>query len=324
MESPFSKKPPVTPKSSVGVYLPAKTPSKPVAPAEQLKLAIYKELEVNEIGMGVLTDGTAYLTGRGLARLCAQHNQRIVELGQSWSTVSGLTMVERVKAILRDRDEMPDLPFIEIVQAGSDTKAYPEAVCMAVLEYYAFEQPNETAKRSYRILARKAFRDFVYTQVGYDPSNNIPEVWRIFHDRVSLAYPTVPAGYFSIFKEIADIIVHLGLCGVPIDASFVPDISVGVHWSRHWADSKLAATFGDRRRYEHNYPSYFPQAASNPQIPYCYPEAALGEFRRWVREVYVGAGKFDKYMLDQVKQKKLPASVAQLAIASYKTPSALP
>jgi hypothetical protein len=60
-----------------------------------------------------------------------------------------------------------------------------------------------------------------------------------------------------------------------------------------------------------------PQSASNPQEAWCYPEAALGEFRRWFREAYVGEGKFAAYLLNKVQQKALPASFAQLAIAAY-------
>ena len=41
--------------------------------------------------------------------------------------------------------------------------------------------------------------------------------------------------------------------------------------------------YGERVKFDHNYPSYFPQSASNPQEAWCYPEAALGEFRCWFR-----------------------------------------
>jgi hypothetical protein len=43
----------------------------------------------------------------------------------------------------------------------------------------------------------------------------------------------------------------------------------------------------------------------------------LGEFRRWLREAYVGDGKFCNYLTNTVKKKELPASFAQLSIASY-------
>ena len=102
-----------------------------------------------------------------------------------------------------------------------------------------------------------------------------------------------------------------------IDSSFVPDISVGRCWSEHWCNNNLEAKFGPRRKFEHNYPQYFPQAKSNPQEPWCYPDGALGEFRRWLREQYIGDGKFKRYIEQKVQQHELPASFAQLAIAAY-------
>ncbi len=193
-------------------------------------------------------------------------------------------------------------------------------VCLAVLEYYAFDATSgvkEQAQKNYRILAGKALHDFIYTQVGYDPNHNIPAAWAQFHARVSLTYNSVPAGYFSIFKEIADMIVTLGEAGLQIDSSFVPDISVGGTWSKHWADSNLEAIHGERLKWEHNYPQMFPQAKSNPQYPWCYPDSALAEFRRWFREQYVGEGKLAKYLNTKIKEKELPPSFAQLVIKAY-------
>lgn len=89
-------------------------------------------------------------------------------------------------------------------------------------------------------------------------------------------------------------------------------------------DARRYLQSGARTKYEHSYPDYFPQAASNPQEPWCYPDAALGEFRRWFWEPYVGEGKFENYLNNKVKDKGLPASFAQLAIAAYKSPAAAP
>ncbi len=91
-------------------------------------------------------------------------------------------------------------------------------------------------------------------------------------------------------------IVTLGQSGLHIDNTFVPDISVGKTWASYWVESELSGKYGDRQTYEHNYPDYFPQAKSNPQGPWCYPESALGEFRKWFREVYIAEGKFKSYL----------------------------
>jgi hypothetical protein len=83
--------------------------------------------------------------------------------------------------------------------------AYPDGVCLAILEYYAFEagiNRKDEALMNFRLLAGKALRDFIYTQVGYDPENHVPTQWKQFHDRMSLVYNAVPAGYFGSKKSL--------------------------------------------------------------------------------------------------------------------------
>lgn len=284
----------------------------------QMDLFIDKQKEIDGVGMGVLSDGTAFLNGRGLARLCGVSNARIVEMGQEWGNPNSKNaMTVRVRQILEEKGVTLSTPYIEIKQRSGVEYAYPDIICLAVLEYYAFDLPKDEAKKNFRLLAGKALHDFIYTQVGYDPNNAVPPIWQQFHDRVSLTYNSVPAGFFSIFREISDMIVTLGQGGLHIDSSFVPDGSVGIHWGKHWTTNNLDGKYGARKKWNHNYPDYFPQAASNPQDVWCYPDEALAEFRRWMREKYVGEGKFIKYIDSKVKQKELPPSFTQLAIAAY-------
>ena len=76
-------------------------------------------------------------------------------------------------------------------------------------------------------------------------------MWRQFHDRISSG-SSVPVGYFSIFKEISKMILDLGLAGLHIDSSFVPDISVGLCYAKYWSVNNLDEKFGTRTRFEHN------------------------------------------------------------------------
>lgn len=112
-------------------------------------------------------------------------------------------------------------------------------------------------------------------------------------------------------------VVTLGRSGLHIDSKFVPDISVGIHWSKYWSANGFEEKHGPRIKFDHNYPDYFPQSRSNPQDCWSYPESALGDFRRWLRDVYIGEGKFAKYITGQVEKRELPISFAQLAIAAY-------
>ena len=311
----------VMPKDNDNSHLVAIMPSRGVAVKQDVfEWHINKQVEIDGVGMGVLTDGTAFLTGRGLARLCGVNQSKIQAVTDESINKSSTPRMSKIQEILRSHSVQMDTPYIAIKQRSGVFYAYPDVVCLAILEYYAFDAGTnikDIAKRNYRLLAGKALRDFIYTQVGYDPDQMVPDAWKQFHDRVSLTYNSVPKGYFGIFKEMSDMIVTLGQAGLHIDSSFVPDISVGMAWSKYWDANNFNFEYGERARYKHNYPEYFPQSDSNPQEPWCYPENALGEFRKWFRDVYIKGGKFKNYIEGKVQQKQLPVSFAQLAISAY-------
>lgn len=147
---------------------------------------------------------------------------------------------------------------------------------------------------------------------GIHPSD---KVWQQFQDRVSLVYDNVPEGYWCVFREIADLFATLITGGAQPGTKIILDISVGLHWGKHWKASGLAKRFGERRYFDHYYPNYFSQSLSNPQPAACYPEDSLPAFRRWVRDVYVPL-KMPNYLKTQVQQKKLPAQIANNALAA--------
>jgi hypothetical protein len=300
--------------------------SNSVTSPEQLRLdlQVAAEREIDGIGMGVLTDGTPYLTIRGLARMCGIDHTQVVRITGDWTLSPQRPREQKIRELVRAQGSDDSVAFIALMKNGTIYHAIPAAVCMAVLEYYAFEarSDNGHAATSYRTLARKGFRDFIYAYVGYNPTGESSVAWQQFHDRVTLAYHTVPVGYFSIFKELADIFVMLLRNGATLGPSFLPDISVGQLWSKYWVSENLAILHGERIKYEHNYPLYFPQAASNPQHPYCYPDDALGEFRKWVREVYMPK-RMPGYLMDKVKQGQIPASAATAALAAFESPKAI-
>lgn len=135
------------------------------------------------------------------------------------------------------------------------------------------------------------------------------DAWQIFQERIALVYDSVPAGYFCIFKESADLYAAMITGGAPMGAKMILDISIGIHWGNHWKENGCNERFGDRRTYPHDYPIRYPQSISNPQQAKCYPDAALPEFRRWMREDYI-VNKLAAYLQSLVGQGKLPIQAA--------------
>jgi len=114
------------------------------------------------------------------------------------------------------------------------------------------------------------------------------------------------------------VIYELIKAGAQIGEKIVPDISIGVHWAKHWEENNLGERYGARAKFPHRYPDDHPQSKSNPQIANCYPLEALGEYRRWLQDDYLGTGKFSNYL--QSKKRTIPPSVAQLAIERLSPP----
>lgn len=285
----------------------------------ELPLDIAAEREINGVGMGVLTNGVPFLTLRGLARMCGVDHSMIVRISEQWFDTPLKRREKRIKELVREQNADDSVVFFAIEKNGTLHHAVPDAVCMAILEYYAFEakSSNEQALKAYRTLAKKGFSDFIYSQVGYNPTGEQHIAWKQFQDRVSLTYSAVPAGYFCIFKEIAEMFVTLIYAKAEVGPSFVPDISVGMAWSKYWKSENLDAVHGMKRNYIHHYPSYFPQAVSNPQQPLCYPEEALGEFRKWFRETYL-VDNMPKYISSKVKEGMIQPAAAATAIGAFK------
>jgi hypothetical protein len=288
-----------------------------VDPAQgTLDLLVERQVEDDGVGMGVLKDGTPFLNQRGLARLCGVENRYIGLISSEWNLPNPSERTKRIREMLGERGERVPVAAHETAYGKTRVLAYPDNVCMGILEYFAFEaslQGAPVALDNYRKLARFGLKQFIYARVGYQSDDHL-DLWKVFKDRVSLTYDAVPVGHFGVFKELSSLIVTLGLQGLHIDEHFVPDISVGQAWARHWETAGLVDRFGRRGAYPHNYPPYFPQAASNPQMAACYPEDALGEFRRWFRQDYIGDGKFRRYLAKKATELQLAEGYVERAM----------
>lgn len=264
-----------------------------------LDLGVEVERVVGGVEMGVLENGLPYLTQRGLAEMSGASRKTIFDITQEWEEAQQTGVFPRGRMTFF-RDCLSKAGFdeaqlyIEIVKDSSPHYAYPDVVCTAVIEYYAFEAQvkNERALTSFRNLARFGLQHFIYEALGY----SLPDKWKYHHDRISLVQNAAPDGYFIIFNEVSGLIVDLITADLPVNDKTIPDISVGRCWGDHWNSRGFDTEYGLRIAYEHNYPPYYPQSAKNPLPAKAYPNAALPEFRRWFRHEYLTT-RFPRYIL---------------------------
>ncbi|MDQ8996340.1 hypothetical protein [Acinetobacter soli] len=269
------------------------------------------ESRSNDLGMGVLSDGTPYLTNRGLAKVCGVDPSATLRLLQKWEEEKHKPRGRKILELLNAQGYTESNLYIEANGIHGLFYAIPDAVCMALLEYYSFEagQPNaEIAKTNFRLLARSSFKLYVYEQCNYNQNQRIDDSWQLFHERL-LLNDNIPHNYFSIFKELSATILNMIREGCKIDDTTVPDISVGQIWARYWMQNKLDEKFGERFKFPHTYPDTFRQSAGGQYDAWVYPIDALGVFRRWLHETYF-MEKFPKYLNTKITSGAIVAKDA--------------
>lgn len=287
-------------------------------PIQGVLFHVEKQVTVQDIEMGVLESGVPYLTGRGIERMCGIAHGPFHRLTSNWDEEKLKPRGKAIQQLLDASGYTEESLYIRAELGGREITAFTEPVCLALLEYFAFisDEPRPEAIRAFRTLARLKFREFVYEAVGYSPEQKALDSWKHFHDRVDMTMDSAPQGFFGVFREIAIMIVPMIRAGIIISDKVVPDISVGKAWSLFWEANNLSLIHGERTRYDHEYPLYYPQAKSNPQPSFAYPDSALGTFRSWLRQHYI-ASKFPTYLLGQTKKGTMPLLTANKALEAF-------
>lgn len=309
---------------TIRVMASGRSPTEKNPDQHELDLCIERNAESDGIGMGVLSDGTAYLSQRGLARLCGVENAHIGTMSRDWTDENEKPRIRSIKDILRKSGYEADQTHLEINHKNIIHHCFPCEICLAVLEYYAFDAEQnrqEEALFNFRRLAGSQLRDLIYAQVGYSPSNsNGPDKFSKWLERVELNHKSAPIGCFSVFNEAHTIVFEMIEAGIIVDEKTVVDISIGSHWGYYWDENSLGSVYGDRTRWPHRFPLDHPQAKSNPQEAWCYPNAALGEFRDWLQATYLEGGKFRDYLLRKVSRGDISRTSATLALEKIVPP----
>ena len=283
---------------------------------------VYVQTNVDGLDMGVLGDGTPYLSSRALARVCGVAPSVIIELTQRWDPGALTKREQIIMRLLLERGHDGDALAVRATKDGKPVNAHPEEVCGALIEYYAFEagkRCTHQAKEWLRTLSRVGLRELIYRGCGYNAVAHGKDRWRQFHDRMLLN--KVPTGYFSVFQEISPMVLEAIRHGVDVGPKMIPDISVGMRWRKHWEAEGLAERYGPSKKYPHTYPDYFPQAAAKPRA-HIYPTSALGEFRIWMEQVYLPK-LLPGYLQRKVAKRALEAATVEELLAAV-VPKRLP
>ena len=230
----------------------------------QLNIGIEVEKSVDGIEMGVLENGMPYLTQRGLSKMSGASRRAIFDITKEWEEkindpIIGKGRNDFLREYLIKNDYRESSLYLNIIRARSTHFAYPEIVCMAILEYYAFEaqNPNADAVANYRRLARYGLQKFIYDALQYVP----PDKWRYFYDRVSILKDSAPPEHFILFQETTSLVVDLINADLTVNDKTLPDISVGITWGKYWEDLSLGEKFGPRIRVRTHYSHQMTAAA---------------------------------------------------------------
>ncbi len=110
--------------------------------------------EHDGIGMGLLSNGEAYLTQRGLAALCGVQNAHIGNIGRDWHLDKPRILAVRAR-LARFGDHREE-PHRVLSFNGRRLYCYDLAVCQAILDYYAVDTGAKAQAEA--IVNRNRFR----------------------------------------------------------------------------------------------------------------------------------------------------------------------
>ena len=278
-------------------------------PAPQAIPAI--EVSGLPIEVGLLPDGTPFMSGRELARACGISNSTLVGWGEVTPQVGDRHRAGKLANLLATYNYGGDRLFVRIPDGTkfggrANVSAYPYQVCMALLDYYAFEANKEAARNSLRLLSEKQLPQFICEVVqtppeSTEPLQSIPPKADPFKRRP--LRNGIPIGYFSI-SQLLETEPPRSLPLTELRTALL--VNIDKAWNRYWNIQGLGPQYGDRFA--------MPQRPLNDWArsrQYVYPKAALAAFQDWLALHYLPE-RYPSYL--QRKRQQLTAPLTRLKL----------
>lgn len=256
------------------------------------------------IDVGILPDGTPFMSGRELARACGISNSTLVGWGEMTPQVGDRHRAGKLANSLATYRYQGDRLFVPIpagTKFGSraNVSAYPYQVCLAFLDYYAFAANKEEARNSLRLLSEQQLPQFICATVEEPAQKSAPQSSTQSQEdpfRRPLRNG-IPVGYFDVGQALAD--DHAPLLLTP-ELRTALLIHIEKAWNRYWNIQQLSHQYGDR------FP--IPQQRENSWAQlrrYVYPAATLVAFQDWLAWHYL-PDRYPSY-LQRKRQPVMPA-----------------
>ncbi len=245
-----------------------------------------------DLEVGVLADGTPFMSGRGLAKACGVSNGTLVGWGDTVPQVGEQHRAGKLAALLVTYGYGGERLFSRVTGTtpggGRVTvSAYPHPVCMAFLDYYAFEANKEAARNSLRVLSDRQLPQFIQAQ--FSQGGMTADQWSHPTEPAASLPPhrgTLPPDYFSLL-HCGEAVLSLQTLLQQYSQVLYP-IHIERAWHHYWAVQKLWIEHGPRVPYERRCLDQAPYVTVEGYITtYLYPCSALAAFQHWLAWVFI-------------------------------------
>lgn len=205
----------------------------------------------------------------------------VLRNGEPWFVAKDLCRILDIRNVSDALSRLDDDEKNTIVLTDG-TPGNPNAAVVSESGMYALVLGSRKAEA-------KAFRKWVTANVlpeirrtgsydgGKDQAEGCPD-W-FYRLRVFRRHTKIPAGWFCIFEEIAELMGDFEEAGYSLPMGSIPDISVGKCFAQHLRDTNVDCE-GMTQTYQHVYPD---GRIVDARI---YADALLPEFRGWFNKAY--------------------------------------